>query len=87
MTECARLADDLLVLVDAMVEAAHAADGHADRHVRLVGALTQLYVARAKARGVADAGRRVADVLGGDIEINAQGLEVWLDRLAKARAG
>ncbi|MCR6663343.1 MAG: MBL fold metallo-hydrolase [Luteimonas sp.] len=87
VTECARLADDLLALVDAMVEVAHAADGHADRHARLVDALTRLYVARAEAHGVADATQRVPEVLGNDIEINAQGLEVWLDRLAKTRAG
>lgn len=87
VSECQRLADDLLPLVDAMVDLAHAADGHHDRHARLVAALTRLYVERADAHGVADAPARVRDVLGGDIEINAQGLEVWLDRRANARSG
>jgi glyoxylase-like metal-dependent hydrolase (beta-lactamase superfamily II) len=80
VTGCDRLADDLSRLVDGMVEAARDADGHADRHARLVDALTRLYVAQASAHGVEDADRRVADVLGNDIEINAQGLEIWLDR-------
>ena len=87
VTECARMADDLAVLVDAMVEAAMAADGQDDRHARLVDALTELYVGHAESHGIDDARARVEEVLGGDIEINAQGLEVWLDRMAKANAG
>ena len=84
VTECARLADDLVALVDAMVDAARAADGHPDRHARLVASLERLYVERAVAHGVADAQARVPEILGGDIEINAQGLEVWLDRIRRA---
>lgn len=81
VTDCARLARDLLVQVDAMVDAAHAAHGHPDRHARLVEALTRLYVQRAQAQGMQDAQRRVEDILGGDIELNAQGLAIWLDRI------
>ncbi|TDK24337.1 MBL fold metallo-hydrolase [Luteimonas aestuarii] len=87
VTECARLADDMRVMVDAMVSIAQAADGHEDRHARMVTGLTDLCVERARTHGVADAQARVAEVLGNDIEINAQGLGVWLDRLAKTRAG
>ena len=83
VTECARLAEDLVVLVDAMVAIAWAADGHADRHARMVAALTDLYVERARAHGGAEAAARVAGVLGNDIEINAQGLGVWLDRATR----
>ena len=36
--------------------------------------------------GVLDAERVVEEVLGNDIEINAQGLEAWLERLRKGSA-
>lgn len=83
VTECARLADDLVVQVDAMARIAHEADGRPDRHARIAGELAQLYIERARAHGVADAERTIPGVLGNDIEINAQGLEVWLERLRK----
>ena len=83
VTECARLGDKLVALVDRMAAIARAADGHADRHARVVEGLAALYVEHARAHGIADADTRVAAVLGGDIEINAQGLGAWLDRLAR----
>lgn len=84
VTECARLADDLHVQIDAMVDIARKALGHDDRHARIVAGLAQLYTQRASAHGIADAQARVHEILGGDIEINAQGLGVWLDRQARA---
>ncbi|MGJ4730635.1 MBL fold metallo-hydrolase [Luteimonas sp. SDU101] len=83
LSECARLGEALVELVDRMVEIARAADGRPDRHARIVARMTALYVERAQAHGIADAATRVDEVLGGDIEINAQGLCVWLDRLAR----
>ena len=84
--ECDRLGASLCAQVDAMAAIARAADGHPDRHARIVQGLSSLYVEGASAHGIEDAASRVADVLGGDIEINAQGLGVWLDREARARA-
>ncbi|PBJ83674.1 MBL fold metallo-hydrolase [Lysobacteraceae bacterium NML93-0399] len=84
VTECARLAADLHVQIDAMVDIAREAHGHDDRHARIVAGLTQLYTQRASAHGITDAQARVQEILGGDIEINAQGLGVWLDRQARA---
>lgn len=81
--ECARLGDDLAGLVDAMAAIARDAHGREDRHARIVDGLSGLYVERALAHGVADAVDRVHAVLGGDIEINAQGLGVWLDRISR----
>lgn len=75
-----RLGADLLGQVDAMVALAHGCDGARDRHASLVHALTALYVERARRHGVADARLRVPELLAVDIELNAQGLEVWLDR-------
>lgn len=83
VTECGRLADDLVAQVDAMARIAREADGRLDRHARIAGELARLYVERARAHGVADAERVVPEVLGNDIEINAQGLETWLERLRK----
>ncbi|MGO3127338.1 MAG: MBL fold metallo-hydrolase [Luteimonas sp.] len=85
VTECARLAADLHAQVDAMVAITQAAHGHDDRHARIVDGLTALYTQRAVAHGIADAEARVQVVLGGDIEINAQGLGIWLDRQTRAR--
>jgi hypothetical protein len=56
-----------------------------DRHARIVDALTALYVEHAERHGIAHAAQAVAEVLDGDIAINAQGLGIWLDRIAKSR--
>ena len=75
-----KLAADLHAQIDAMVELARAAQGKPDRHAVLVESLTDLYLARAEAHGW-NRGRDVLrQLLGMDIELNAQGLEVWLDR-------
>ena len=88
--DVARLAHDLLEQVDAMVALARSAhDAAADdagRHVNLVDGLTRYYIARAKAHGIAGAETLVPDVLGMDIELNAQGLGVWMARQVPAPA-
>ena len=75
-----RLAAELHEQIDAMVSLAQACDGGADRHRALVAALTEYFLERAQAHGVPldDAG--VLQLLAMDIELNAQGLEIWLDR-------
>ena len=83
VTDVARLAAELHEQIDAMVAMARAAHGAPDRHAQIVDGLTRLYATRAHDHGVEDAPARVAEVLGGDIEINAMGLEVWLDRAAR----
>jgi len=81
--DCVRLGADLHEQIDAMVAIARDAHGLADRHARIVGGLTRLYTARARDHGIEDASARVVEVLGNDIEINAQGLAVWLDRAVR----
>ncbi len=78
--DVARLAQDLVDQIDAMVALAHAASGHADRHERLVDSLTLLYTERARAHGAPLAPEKVGELLAIDIELNAQGLEIWLAR-------
>lgn len=75
-----RLGNDLLEQIEAMVALAREHHRGPDRHARLAAALTALCVERARRHGVVDAQRVVPRLLAVDIELNAQGLEVWLDR-------
>ena len=81
-----RLSGDLHVQIDAMVELAHAADGRPDRHDVLVETLTTLYATRAAAHGWHGGRASLGEVLKMDIELNAQGLGVWLDQQRKQAA-
>lgn len=79
--EVQRLGGELIEQIDAMVRLAreaHAAGG--DRHARLTAALADYYASRARAHGspLSDAQARAALAI--DVELNAQGLAVWLDR-------
>lgn len=75
-----RLAVDLHAQIDAMAGLARAAHGKPDRHAVLMESLTDLYAARAVAHGWGQGRDALRQLLGMDIELNAQGLEVWLDR-------
>lgn len=77
--EVRRLAAQMLAQVDAMVAQAQALRDAPDRHERLKAALLDGYLAQLRAHGHA-AGDDAADWLAMDAELNAQGLEVWLDR-------
>jgi glyoxylase-like metal-dependent hydrolase (beta-lactamase superfamily II) len=70
----------MLAYQPAMVAIARGCDGRADRHRCLQAALTELYQERARAHGCRLDDATVAQVLAMDIELNAQGLECWLDR-------
>jgi glyoxylase-like metal-dependent hydrolase (beta-lactamase superfamily II) len=85
VTGVERLARDLHEQIDAMVAIARAHAADASRHQRIADALAELYVARAAAHGCAFGAGRVRELLAMDIELNAQGLEVWLDRSAAAK--
>jgi len=84
VTQCQRLGVDLIEQIDAMVALAQQAHGRDERHQILVQSLTELYTRRARAHGIEDAQTRVETVLGNDIELNAMGLEVWLDKQDRA---
>ena len=77
-----RLAAQLHEQIDAMVAIAAAADlGARDgRHAALRAGLRQLYVGRALRHGWSGGEDEAARLLAIDIELNAQGLGVWLDR-------
>jgi len=77
-----RLATTLLDQVDAMVILGRALRDAPHRHERLKQGLLALYTDRLAAHGIRDA-QRVADLLTMDVELNAQGLAIWLDREAR----
>jgi len=80
VTDIERLARDLFVQIDAMVAIARAHADTADRHTRIMNDLADLYIVRARAHGCTFDAARVRELLAMDIELNAQGLEVWIDR-------
>ena len=75
-----RLAMELYAQIDEMTVIARAADRHEDRHARLVEALGSYYLQRARVHGCSLDASKVREVIGLDIELNAQGLASWLDR-------
>ena len=81
-----RLGADLHAQIDAMVTLAQAAHGKRNRHPYLVEALTTLYATRAAAHGWNGTPAALHALLQMDIELNAQGLEVWLDRAQRQHA-
>ena len=74
-----RLAGLLFEQIDAMVALALAQRGATERHAALKSGLTQLCRDQLLRHGVEDVGAGIAG-LALDIELNAQGLGIWLDR-------
>ena len=75
-----KLARDLHVRIDAMVAIArtHAAD--ADRHACIAADLSAYFTTQAREHGCTMHATRINELLAMDLELNTQGLEVWLDR-------
>ena len=80
VTDVPRLADNLIEQIQAMVDIANANSSASDRHALIMTQLAKLYVGRAKAHGCNMDVAHMHELLAMDIELNAQGLEVWLDR-------
>jgi glyoxylase-like metal-dependent hydrolase (beta-lactamase superfamily II) len=84
LRDLARCAADLHRLVDAHVAIARReARPGPDRHARIRANLAHLLVNEAKHFGCAMGPAEVLKLWETDIELNAQGLDVWLDTLAK----
>ena len=77
-----RLADMLLSQLDAMVAIARRLRDAADRHQALKQGLLALYRDRLRAHGCRLPDERIDELLALDVQLNAQGIEVWLDRPA-----
>ena len=80
--DVAQAAARLLAMLDAMVAIAERHRSAPNRHATLVRELAALYGASLAAHGVERAHEKIA-LLALDIDLNAQGLGVWLDREAK----
>jgi glyoxylase-like metal-dependent hydrolase (beta-lactamase superfamily II) len=81
--EVPRLGREFLEILDAMVALGHACANAPDRDVALRRGLAKLYLERVAAHGCTMADARVLELLAMDIELNAQGMAIWLDRLNK----
>jgi glyoxylase-like metal-dependent hydrolase (beta-lactamase superfamily II) len=78
--DLARLGADLHRRLDAIIALAEAAEGAADvRHRNLLAALTEYLFAELRCHGCRLADDRILEIWQSDLELDAQGLEVWLD--------
>lgn len=75
-----KLARDLHERIDAMVAIAGEHRNHPDRHARIHAALSTYFIEQARAHGCQLDNARMNELLSMDLELNTQGLEVWLDR-------
>jgi glyoxylase-like metal-dependent hydrolase (beta-lactamase superfamily II) len=80
VTDVERLARELLAQVAAFVAMARDADGSPDRPRRLRAALGEYLLGRAVDHGCTKSEDELRAALAHDVELNAQGLEVWLDK-------
>jgi glyoxylase-like metal-dependent hydrolase (beta-lactamase superfamily II) len=80
VTEVERLASDLRRQVGELVALGRSEDGKPDRRDRLRAGLRELFLGWTRDHGTPLAAARVLELLEADVELNAQGLEAWLDR-------
>ncbi|MEK7878163.1 MAG: MBL fold metallo-hydrolase, partial [Pseudomonadota bacterium] len=78
--DIARMGADMHRLIDAHEQLARRKrDAGAARHARLKAGVTEIVLGEAQRYGWTLPREQVLGVLGGDIELNAQGLANWLD--------
>ena len=82
--DVARRADELRRDIEAHVRIAREQAAGADRHARLMAALTAHELGRLARLECPLPEVRARELLSFDMDLNAQGLEVWLDKEAKA---
>jgi glyoxylase-like metal-dependent hydrolase (beta-lactamase superfamily II) len=84
VTEIDRLAADLHEVLNACVAMALAVrDSGAARHRHLIDGQREILLPKIKSHGCKFDPDQIEALIGGDFELNAQGLGVWLDREAK----
>ena len=78
--DVSRLAADMHRLIDAQLAVAQREKNSGpERHQRIMDGLRQLIKEEAASQGWGRQGDAACDVLAGDIDLNAQGMELWLD--------
>jgi glyoxylase-like metal-dependent hydrolase (beta-lactamase superfamily II) len=80
VSEVERLAATLHAQLGELVALARAEDGKAERAARLRAGVRELFLGWARAHGTPLPAGSIAELLALDVELNAQGLEAWLDR-------
>jgi glyoxylase-like metal-dependent hydrolase (beta-lactamase superfamily II) len=75
-----RLAGDLHRRIEDQVALGRAEDGKPDRAARLRTGVEQLFLGWTREHGTPLPEQRIRELLAVDVELNAQGLESWLDR-------
>jgi glyoxylase-like metal-dependent hydrolase (beta-lactamase superfamily II) len=85
VTEIARLADDLRRQIGELVALGRAEDGKRDRAARIRRGVEALFLGWVADHGTPLAPERVRELLAVDVDLNSQGLEVWLDRGREVR--
>lgn len=84
--DVARLGADLLAQLDEMVALGRSLRDAPQRHEALRRGLLDLYVARVARHGCDFTRERIAALLAMDIELNAQGMGIWLDKESRKAA-
>jgi glyoxylase-like metal-dependent hydrolase (beta-lactamase superfamily II) len=82
VTDVRRMARQLLKMLDAFVAVGQAQRNAPDRHASLKRELSALFAASLREHGV-DPTAATLELLAGDIELDAQGLGLWLDHSTK----
>jgi glyoxylase-like metal-dependent hydrolase (beta-lactamase superfamily II) len=77
-----RLGESFLAQLDRLVAIGHGLKNAPDRHAALKRALLAEYLSIVKAHGCRFGEAEVAELLAVDIELNAQGMGIWLDKEA-----
>ncbi|HEY0858319.1 MAG TPA: MBL fold metallo-hydrolase [Albitalea sp.] len=80
-----RLGAQLLESLSEVVALGHRLAGTAERHEALRRGLSELYLRQLRRHGCTRPKDEVLALLAMDIELNAQGMGIWLDRLASPR--
>ena len=78
--EASRLADLLLGQMDAMVALALSLPDDDARHAALMRGFGEIYIESLQAHGCKLSDARILELLALDLELNAQGIAVWLNR-------
>ena len=80
VTDVPRLAGLLLTLMDQMVALARSLPNDAARHALLTRGFGELYLASLREHGCTLPDARIKELIALDLELNAQGIAVWLSR-------
>jgi glyoxylase-like metal-dependent hydrolase (beta-lactamase superfamily II) len=80
VSDVPRLGKQFLEQLDQVVRLGESVRSSADRHAALKRGLLQIYVDAAAQNGCRQSAAEVASLLALDIELNAQGMGIWLDR-------